>query len=112
MKRLATPLIACFAACAVPNAKLLVELNDSDATSVCDEYPARTITCEIDGAEDIYVFDCASLDAPAECLATVGDYRACLDAVDALSDEAFCDTVELPDACNPLLDADLSLIHI
>ena len=92
--------------CTVPNGKLLSELNDKQADSVCDEFGARTILCGDEETGETYLFDCASVDAPSGCPATVGDYRACLEAVEALSDASFCETQGGPEACYPLLDAD------
>jgi len=92
----------------VPGGKLLADLSDEQATSVCEEYAQRTIVCGDEDAQDIYVFggDCDNAGAPATCGATVGDYRDCQEAVEELSDEDFCAAESDPAACHPLLGVD------
>ena len=92
----------------VPDGKLLSKLSAEQATLVCEEYAERTIVCADEDGEAIYVFggDCDSAGAPVDCSATVGDYRDCQQAVQELSDEAFCAADSDPPACVPLLGAD------
>ena len=92
----------------VPNGKLLSKLSAEQATSVCEEYAQRTIVCGDEDAQEVYVFggDCDSARAPADCEATVGDYRDCQEAVEELSDEDFCSAESDPAACVPLLGED------
>ena len=93
--------------CGVADGKLLSELSAEQAMSVCDEYAPRTIPCGDEVEREVCVFGgtCEDAMAPSSCMATVGDYRACQEAVEALSDAAFCDEAGAPIACDAVLDA-------
>lgn len=95
-------------ACTVPSGKSLSELKAKQATSVCEEYAERTIVCGDELSEETFRFggDCGNAGAPASCTATVGDYRACQEAVELLSDEDFCATEGGPEDCYALLQED------
>ena len=95
-----------FVGCTVPYRKLLSELNAEQAQSVCEEYAEREIICGDEGSEETFYFgsECEKSEVSASCTATVGDYRACQEAVDLLSDQAFCDSEGFPGVCDPLLD--------
>ena len=82
------------AACGLSDKKPVAELSESQADEMCAEYDVRSVTC---GEGDVTLTldfndDCAAMvgDVTAECTATVGDYRFCMDAVAAASDDALC----------------------
>lgn len=106
MTRLVLCTIVLFGACTVPNGKLLGELKPEQAMAVCEEYAERVIVCEDASYEETYVFggDCENAEAPVDCWATVGDYRACQEAVELVSEEAFCEALEIPEACDAVRD--------
>lgn len=106
MTRIPLLLVLLMGACVVPNGKLLGALSPDQAIAVCEEYAERTIVCEGASSEETFVFggDCENADAPLDCGATVGDYRACQDAVEMVSDEVFCDDLDVPEACDAVRD--------
>lgn len=106
--RILIPLAAlALSACGVGGSTALKDLSDEQATKVCEEYDPKTITC---GEGDFtftfeFATDCDTVgtgDIPEACEATVGDYRDCLDAIYALSDEEFCSSEDLPADCDAL----------
>lgn len=89
-------------ACGISNGTELGSLDKEDAIKLCEEAEARTIECgegdvtwtiELNG-------DCSDAEAPPEtCTATVGDWRDCVDAWDAMSDDEICAAESTPSAC-------------
>jgi hypothetical protein len=84
----------------------LVDLTASEAKELCEEtIGSRTINCS--GTEitiETTQEDCnmagSGNDVPANCQATVGDFRDCQDAFDAATDAQLCDPEGFtPPAC-------------
>lgn len=92
--------------CGIGDNKLFFELDQEEAAEVCAEYSPRTVDCGDEAAGVSTDIGCeAGVPVVTDsCYASVGDYRACRDAIDLLSDQALCDG--LPDACAPLLSED------
>jgi hypothetical protein len=105
-------LVLALAACGVSDSSLLTELSDSQAVSLCEEYGEKEITCGEGEFTFTFTFgaDCDTTTAdetPAECTATVGDYRDCFDAIYAMTDEEFCNSEDIPE-CDALFTATCS----
>ena len=92
----------------VSDSKKLTDLSASESKDVCLElaadYAPRTVNCDgqmitigIDEA------DCNTTEtAPATCTATVGDARACYDAMYSMTDAQLCMGTAPPAACAKL----------
>jgi hypothetical protein len=95
----------------VSGSKKITELSAAESKDVCQEfagdYPERTVMCGPDvtftiGFKDV---DCNNIEpAPATCTATVGDARACNDAIYSMSDAELCGDGPTPPACAKLED--------
>lgn len=90
----------------VPDSKKLSDLTAEESKDACEEaaadYPERTVNCG-DGITltvGIDEAECATAEpAPASCTATVGDARACFEAMYSLTDAQICMAESLPAAC-------------
>jgi hypothetical protein len=98
--------------------KRLVDLNDAEITSVCqdefDSHDPRTVDCGDGITFDLApqpVAECVagfqeSADEFPNCQATVGQFEACSDAIFGLSDSQLCAIIlqnaDFPAACDPL----------
>ncbi|MFT7519432.1 MAG: hypothetical protein ACI9MC_001573 [Kiritimatiellia bacterium] len=93
--------------CAVRDNKLFVDLDDEQITEVCEEFDARVIECT-DNTTVRYEFGCdaGGYQVSTSCYLTVGDYRACHQAIDLLSDEAFCHAGGQVQVCAALFSED------
>ena len=101
-----------FVAC-VPDTTLLKDLTSDDLKALClEQGEYREYTCDEDGVSITYSFgyedttDCDDLevgDYPDDCEATVGDSRACNDALEAAVKEDACLT-EFPSECDAIID--------
>ena len=89
----------------------VTQLSAEEAKDFCVELagdlPQRTITC----GEELTIqvgFDAAECATEAlfdaECTATVGNARACVEALAGLSDAMWCTMEQLPPACAPVAD--------
>lgn len=80
----------------------LVDLTPEQLRSLCldfaEDFPPRTITCS--GQEQTVGIDAAECDMPSDfdpaCTATVGEMRACFNAIANFTDAQFCDGTEPP----------------
>lgn len=93
----------------VSGSKKITELTVEEATDVCmemaEDFPERTVTCEPGVTFEIGFSDAACTNvepAPAACTATVGDARACNEAIYSQTDAELCMDGPLPAACAPL----------
>jgi hypothetical protein len=93
----------------VSDSKKITELTTEEAKDVCQEmaedFPEKTVTCEggLSFKVGIPAAECDNPDvAPATCTATVGDARACNEAIYSQSDAELCSDTPLPAACAPL----------
>jgi hypothetical protein len=89
---------------------VLSSLSADQVMSLCEEIAGGerevdcgdfTVTVGIDPAE------CETAEPfPETCTATVGDARACFDAIDGLSDEEICTSESPPEECAEFLSED------
>lgn len=85
----------------------LVDLTPEQLRSLClefaQEFPTRTITCS--GQEQTIGIDGADCDMPNEfdaaCQATVGQMRACIDAIASVTDARLCEGPQPPECALP-----------
>lgn len=92
----------------LPDNKSAGSLTSAEAMALCQEiaadYPERTIDCGNGTTITIgtSASDCATATIPATCTATVGDFRDCFAAMDALTDAQVCMSDGFPPECAPV----------
>lgn len=94
----------------VDESRRISSLTDAETTQLCDyltdQIGERTVDCgggstvTIAGSDDCHDSLTAVRSLP-DCPATVAQYRACAEAMDAQSDAQLC-SFDLPDACAPV----------
>jgi hypothetical protein len=105
MSRLALLALPFAMACGVPASTKLSELDEDQAKSLCEELSGEEYTCETEMGDVTYTFggDCENssddFDYGAKCDPTVGEWRDCMNALEAQVKEDACST-ETPDACD------------
>ncbi|MCB9677595.1 MAG: hypothetical protein H6737_20985 [Alphaproteobacteria bacterium] len=120
MNRLATFALLFVAGCGgIPDSTLLADLTDEDAVVLCDEFveraPTQEYTCDFGGVTTTIEVGFAGTaqecvdsfePAPEGCVATVGDMRACVDALVAVTEEQVCggEEIDPPASCLAVFD--------
>ena len=106
--------------CGVPNGLLMHELEPEDLDELCQELSAqqRDVVCTYDAASITVSLgesqaECLESHDPVwfeSCSVTVGDVRACQEAMFALSDAEVCDLeMGLPESCAFMVDCAFGL---
>lgn len=108
-------LVAVLGACGdsgVSDSKKVADLTPSEAVSVCEDlaagFPPRTVTCgagvTVTVGQDVAECTTKTDEAlPAKtCDVTVGEVRACSNAMGALTDAQLCTAEALPAACSKI----------
>lgn len=93
----------------VPDSAVASDLSAEEAQAVCEEIEFREVDCGGGNTMTLGQEDCSTAEPPpATCTATVGEFRDCFDALEALSDDEICMLEEPPAACDAFFSAECS----